>query len=190
METEIWKPVVGYEELYEVSNLWRLKSLLFWKARMLKVVKSGNWYSQVILSVKWVKKKLYCHRLVAQSFIQNPDNKNCVCHKDETLDENWMLYNWSDNLFWWTHSDNSKDMFNKWRGFCFFKWKENKWKWMTWANHFNSKKVNQYTKDLVFMKEWHSLTYASIATNIKKSNISECCYMKRKSAWWFIWRYK
>lgn len=182
---EIWKPVVWYEWLYEISNLGRVKSVRWWKSKILK-----NWYSREYTKINLYnkKKRLYCliHRLVAQAFIPNPENKPFVCHKDETL-TNWLLNNSADNLWWWSNSDNQLDCWEKWRKssilLCPMK---GKFGW----NHNTSKKVVQYDKLLNYIWEFSSISEAFIHTKINVSNISKCCKWKAKSAWWFIWKYK
>ena len=178
---EQWKDIQGYEWLYQVSNLWRVKSLKWWKIRILKLIKSRIYY------VSWLHinntfKMYRVHRLVAIHFIPNPFNLPCVCHKDETLDERWMLYNWEDNLFWWTQSDNSQDRDRKWRSWT---------QWKVWKDCPKSKPVHQYTKEWEFIKEWESVVSASLQLNINKSTIAQCCRMEywRKTAGGFIWKY-
>ena len=90
MEEEIWRDVVGYEGLYQVSNMGRVKSL----SRKIKrkgsylyeskdhILKFGqiktNWYKYVVLSNNKIKKTISVHRLVAIAFIPNPENKRTV----------------------------------------------------------------------------------------------------------------
>ena len=78
---EIWKPVKNLEGLYEVSNLGNVKSLNFNKTgqtKLLKLQKYANGYIYVHLK----HKKLKVHRMVAEAFIENPDNKSFVNHID------------------------------------------------------------------------------------------------------------
>ena len=83
---EIWEPVKGYEGLYEVSNLGRVKSLNYKRTKQEKILKpnitKAN-YQQVHLCKDKKIKILYIHRLVAETFIPNPNNYPCVNHKDE-----------------------------------------------------------------------------------------------------------
>lgn len=107
MENEIWKPVVGYEGLYEVSNTGNVKSLgnKVWKnARILKPqVRGKSGYLFVRLSKDGQAKGINIHRLVAETFIPNPLNLPIVNHKDENRTNNHV-----DNLEWCTVSYNSK----------------------------------------------------------------------------------
>lgn len=188
METEQWKPIVGYEWHYQVSNLGKVKSLKFWRIKFLKPWMSKSWYSHINLHLNGTEYSTFAHRLVAKSFIPNPYNLPLVCHKDETLDENWLLYNWEDNLFWWTHSDNVRDKFKKWRANNNFQ-NNHPIRWKFWKKHNKSKPLNQYTLWLEFIREWDSFMDIERELWINHQNISACCRWKRKSAWWFIWRY-
>ena len=84
MKKEYWKPVVGYEGLYEVSNWGRVKSIprngTVKYARILKPVTNRYGYSYVILCKNGKVKSFLVHRLVAEAFIQNNDNLPCVNH--------------------------------------------------------------------------------------------------------------
>ena len=186
---EIWKDIEWYNGFYQISNLWIVKSLKFWKEKILIPGKTKSWYLTILLSKEWKTFSVTIHRLVWIHFIPNPLNLPCVLHKDETLDEKLRLYNWADNLWWGTQKDNAMDRNRKWRWFCFFKWKENKWKWKLWKDHFNSKKVNQYTTDWTLIKNWCSMIEASNWTSTHRWNISECCNKQRKTAGGFIWKY-
>lgn len=168
-----------------IKSLKRKKWFIHWKEKILKPWKKKWWHCYINLT----SKSTYIHRMVAIHFIPNPLNLPLVCHKDETLDENWMLYNWMDNLFWWTYKDNMQDMINKWRDKCNFKLKHPH-KWVFWKLHYRSKIVTQYRRDWEFIKEWWSIVDIEKELWIKRTNISTCCTWRRKTAWWFIWKYK
>lgn len=94
---EIWKPIANFEN-YEISNYGRVKSLNYNHAnqeRILvpEVTKKG--YLRICLSKNNIKYKFRIHRLVAEAFIQNPDNLPQVNHKDED-----KINNCVDNLEW------------------------------------------------------------------------------------------
>jgi hypothetical protein len=115
---EIWKDIEGYEGLYQVSNLGRVKSLdrevryrnsfRNVKGAMLSLVSDKNGYLLIGLYKDGEAKTKTVHRLVAQTFIPNPDNLPCVCHKDDNPSSNS-----SNNLFWGTYQDNRDDCVNK-----------------------------------------------------------------------------
>ena len=191
---EIWKPVVGYEWKYEVSNLWNIKSLQrkitnqYWlfttKERILKPSKNKLWHCHININ----KKKFYIHRLVAQAFIPNPDKKVFVCHKDEHL-FNWMLDNSVNNLWWGTPKENMQDMIRKWRDRCCFKIRH-PMKWKYWKHSIHSKPIIQYSLSWSFIKEWECARAPERELWISHSYISRCCLLKQESAWWFIWKFK
>ena len=110
MEQEVWKDVVGFEGLYQVSNLGRVKSLQStcnrWKAgRIRKPVDNRHGYLSINLSRdgRIVKARQYVHRLVAEAFVPNDDpiNKTEVNHLNEDRSDNR-----AENLEWTTHADN------------------------------------------------------------------------------------
>lgn len=195
MEQEIWKDIWGYEGLYQVSNLGNVKSL-FWgrhktyREKILKKWTRKSWHEYVILSKNNIKKNLLVSRLVAITFIPNPENKPIVCHKDETLIES-RLDNSVDNLWWWTYSDNFQDMISKRRENYVYK-TNNPNKGKLWKLHHCSKAVIQYDKQMNFIREWHSMSDVKRELWINAINISCSCRQikSRLIAGWFIWRYK
>ena len=109
---EEWRPIEGYEGLYEVSNLGRVRSLDRYvkysngqihlhKSKVLSLLKGEYGYIQVNLHCNGKNKRCFVHRLVAQAFIHNPDNLSEVNHKDEDKSNNNV-----DNLEWCNRSYN------------------------------------------------------------------------------------
>ena len=98
MLVELWKPVVGYEGYYEISNLGNVKSLRFGK--ILKPSNSGG-YAHIALVSDGTPRYFLVHRLVATSFIPNPHNKLEVNHIDGDKKNNCV-----DNLEWVNRSEN------------------------------------------------------------------------------------
>lgn len=113
---EVWKDVVGYEGLYQVSNLGRVKSLARFKLnhgklkpipeRILKPWEmskqtNGQAYMMVSLYQNAKRKSALVHRLVAEAFIPNPENKPTVNHKNGDKYNNQV-----DNLEWMTQREN------------------------------------------------------------------------------------
>src|SRR5690349_9031584 len=100
MTEEIWKDIPGYEDLYQVSNIGRVKSFKRGKeaVRVLSLKKSGYLYVCLCNSIN---KHLRVNRLVALAFIPNPENKSDVNHKNGIKSDNRV-----ENLEWNTPSEN------------------------------------------------------------------------------------
>lgn len=126
-EVEEWRPVVGFEGVYEVSNFGQVRSLdravvrsdgliLNLKGRIKKptVMKSGH--RRVGLQFELDRKtNLLVHRLVAESFIgPQPEDKPFVLHWDDNPASNYV-----GNLRWGNRSENSRDSVRngRWRSF-------------------------------------------------------------------------
>ena len=106
MDNVIWKPVVGYEGLYEVSNTGLVKSLgnsiTHKTPHLLKIRNNGRCgYCRVQLYKNGISKMKSVHRLVAEAFIPNPNDYPLINHKDEDVTNNHI-----DNLEWCTASYN------------------------------------------------------------------------------------
>ena len=96
---EAWLPLVleGYEGRYEVSNMGNVKSLLNNKLLLLQ---NQNGYKSVNLA-NGFNKRYYVHRLIAQTFIPNPNNKPYIDHINKDKTDNRV-----ENLRWATNSEN------------------------------------------------------------------------------------
>ena len=102
---EEWRDIEGYEGLYQISNLGRVKSFPNCKrktTRILKQKKDNNGYVLVNLYKNKVMKTYLLHRLVAKAFLENPNNYPCINHKDENKENNNV-----NNLEWCTYLYNS-----------------------------------------------------------------------------------
>jgi hypothetical protein len=94
---EKWKPVKGYEKLYEVSNLGNVRN----HKRILKASKQTKGYYQVILTKNNEQHHFLVHRLVAMAFIEKPIGFDYVNHIDEIKHNNYI-----NNLEWVNHQMN------------------------------------------------------------------------------------
>ena len=178
---EHWKAVVGYECLYHVSNLGRVKSLNYnhtGTERILKTSKISSGYLKVTLCKDGHVKTLKVHRLVADAFIPNPNNLETVNHKDEDKTNNSVA-----NLEWMSKKDNTNyGTRNKRAGEAISKANIN--------NPMFSKQVQMFDKKTgELLATFPSTQEAQRVTMIHQSNISSCCIGRRKSAGGYKWRY-
>ena len=174
---EIWKDIIWYEWIYQVSSLWEVKSLNYnrkWFEKILKPVKAC-WYLHIRLSNNWIVKSYKAHRLVAIAFIQNKDNKYQINHIDGN-----KLNNSVENLEWCTASENIQHAWNTWLA----KITKNKYE-----RHKSIKSVLQYDIQWNLLNKWESIIEASRNLWIDNSHISKACIWKNKTAGWFVWRY-
>lgn len=172
---EIWKDVVGYEGLYQVSNLGNVKSLIGWDVSKQQYIKrekvlspSESEYKRVVLYKDGKCKTISIHRLVAKTFLDNPNNLPQINHKDENKYNNCV-----DNLEYCTHKENMNHGTKQERE----------------SNVKTKYKVFQYDLHGNFIKEWKNLREIEQNTNYKKSNIGYCCRNKNKTAYGFKWKY-
>ena len=101
---KVWKPVVGYEGLYEVSQNGDIRN-----SRTNKMIKTWDsmGYNSIALSKNGIVSKFKIHRLVALTFLPNNENKPCVNHIDgNKLNNNFL------NLEWCTYTENAKHAYN------------------------------------------------------------------------------
>lgn len=103
MDKEIWKDILDYEGIYQISSLGRVKSFHRNKSKfyILKPVLSKDGYYIVSLHKNGKQKTPRLHRLVAQAFIPNPENLPEVNHIDED-----KSHNYDSNLEWCTRNYN------------------------------------------------------------------------------------
>lgn len=153
---EKWLPIVGYEGLYEISNLGRVKSFhkgkkLRHEVGILKPCILGKYY-RVVLHKPDHKRKLYgIHRLVAAAFIPNPNNYPEVNHIDEN-----KLNNRVSNLEWVSHKYNIAYSNNLEKAYAKTR-----------------KAVVAYTKDGQFVGEYRGVREAARANNVLESCVLE-----------------
>lgn len=193
---EVWKDVKGYEGLYQVSNLGRVKSLGFdkWhKGRILKPAfdSKGN-YLFVGLHKDGKVTQRNVHRLVAESFIPNPNSLPCVNHINEIKTDNR-----SNNLEWCTIEYNS-NYGNAKRNMIESRRKNNKQEEINRKIKDTKKRnqslscekpVAQYTMDGILIATYESATDAERKTGISRGGIQRCCVGRYSQARGFVWKY-
>ena len=176
---EIWKPVVGYEGLYQVSSEGRVKSLerkvpkgygeRTVKERILKLRIGRDGYLKIGLYGSTGKQKWFqVHRLVGEAFIQNPDEKPQINHINEIKTDNRAC-----NLEWCTCKENINHGTHNER-----------------SGKTRSKPVGQYTLDGELVKIWASTMEVERQAGFYHGNISKVANGKFKQAYGFIWKYK
>ena len=165
---EIWKDIEGYEGLYQVSNVGRVRSFKYKKERILKQGITRKGYKSVILYTNNSPKHYTIHRLVANAFIPNPDNLPQVNHKDENKTNNCM-----ENLEW-----------------CDGKYNVNYGTGNKRRARTQSKKVLQFKPDGTFVKEWESAMAVERNLGFAHTHISDCCRGKYAHAYGYIWKFK
>lgn len=210
---EIWKPVVGYEDLYLISNKGNLKSLSrtihhrdgkteFREGRIRKPNIIRGYRIFPLADGKGGKRKnMRAARMVAMAFIPNPENKPCVDHIDTNPQNDCV-----ENLHWVTYSENNLNPITRqkmsdnrkrfklseeakrkigdfWRGKKLSPERIAQLKEM-------AKPVLMFSKSGEFIKEYRSTSIAQEDLGIRTAHISACCTGTRKSTGGYMWRYK
>jgi hypothetical protein len=175
---EIWKDIKGYEGLYQVSNIGRVKSLthvtirkngsnLPIRERILKPSTDKDGYLQVVLYNSGKRKTIKVHRLVCEAFHENPENKSCVNHIDENKTNNE-----ASNLEWSTVKENCNHGTRNTR-----------------SAKTKSKPVGQYTLDGKLIKLWQSAYEVQRQLGFAQGYISKAARGKVKTAYGYVWKY-
>ena len=175
---EIWKDIPEYEGIYQINNFGIVKRIER-KSKYRKNVKIkekiikeyiGTWgYKMVSLYKNNHQKTEFVHRLIAKTFIQNPNNYPVINHKDGN-----KLNNNINNLEWCTVSHNNKEAYR-----IGIK-----------KPRVNAKKILQLTKDNKIIKEWNSASEVQKKLGYSQGNICEVCNGRRNSANGYVWKYK
>ena len=174
---ENWKDIAGYEGLYQVSNLGRVKSLsrlrktygkrtYQTKELLMDVQLSEKGYLRVCLSKNGKQTSYFVHRLVAIAFLENKNHYPVINHINGN-----KLDNRVENLEFCTQSHNVKEAYR------------------TGLEKKAGRKTEQCTKTMERIKLWDSASEAQRCLGIKATNIVKCCRGKGKTAGGFIWRY-
>lgn len=170
MNNEVWKPIAGYEGLYEVSNFGRVRNAA--KAHcarggILKPMADAAGYCRINVYKSGKMAHKLVHRIVAESFVENPHNKFEVNHKDGNKANNDAA-----NLEWVTPKENVKHSIEN-------------------GLRSNRTPVDMYTTSGDFVQTFASLSDAANAVGAKVHNISRCCSGRKgyKTACGYVWKY-
>ena len=188
---EIWRDIKGYEGLYQVSNLGRVRSVTHdivdslgrrstKDGKILSLRKSSQTgYPTINLLKDGDTTSCNVHRLVAEAFIPNPNNLPCVNHKDESRDNNCV-----DNLEWCSYQ------YNNTYGTA------QKRRTESLARFYDThdevlKPVVQYSTKGELIREYRSIREAERTLGLEvSSGISACCAHKLNTAYGYVWRFK
>lgn len=199
MQLEVWKDINEYEGLYQVSNLGRIKSLKRNTARekIMKPKENRDGYFIVNLCKNGNITTKKIHRLVAENFIPNPENKYSVNHINGIKKDNRI-----ENLEWATASEQAKHAVKT----GLWKWDDNrkiklrntliekginpqKNSIHTKCHSFGVVKVIQKDDNGNIIKVWDSMSDASRAIGVPVSHIVRVCKGIRKHARGYVWSY-
>ena len=189
---EIWKTPIKKGETYDnykVSNLGRILSLNYrhtGRAELIEPFKSTDGYLQVRLYKNKISKTFKVHRLVAETFLENPEGKPEVNHKIDTeegkkmnivyLNDDGSVDEEKSTIEWVTAKENSNYGSRTERIV-----KAN-------TNGKKSKKVLQFTLDGEFIREWPSTNECG-RNGFSQSNVAACCRGEKTQYKGFKWQY-
>ena len=176
------KDIKNFEGYYQISNLRRVKSLdrnvianknggiKILKGTLMKLTRQKGrdekGYMVVNLRKEGKNKVSFVHRLVAEAFIPNYDNKNTVNHIDGDKSNNNI-----NNLEWSTYSENNKYAIDN------------------GLRHPRSRGISQYDLQGNFIRKYKSIAEASILNNYGRCSISNCLNKRQYSYKGYIWKY-
>lgn len=190
---EIWKDIPNYEGYYQASNLGKIRSLnrkvncgitsnkqVLRKGKVLCAHPNLRKYLTVVLSINNKQKTFTVHRLIAKTFIPNPNNYPQINHIDGNKNNNCV-----NNLEWCTSKQNIKHSWDNKLSKTYIHPKGKLTKYSATL----CKKVDQFDLQNNFIKTFKSISEASRIMNCSVSNIKDCCHKKQKTAKGFIWKF-
>lgn len=187
MSEEVWKDIKGYEGLYQVSNLGKVRSLDRYKytngrygkmkakikGRLLKPCINHDGYEEIVLSKDGKSKMYRLHRIVAETFIINQYEKLQVNHINGN-----KIDNRSVNLEWTTPKENIEHAL------------DNKlMKPVKGREHYMAKKIGKYNFKNELVETYETIQEASKKNNILATSIINCLKRRTKTSGGYIWNY-
>lgn len=180
---EEWKDIEGYEGIYQVSNLGRVKSLQRFvnnthcskrliKESILSVKRESHQYDYISLYKNNKGKRAYIHRLVAQAFIQNPNNYTDVNHKNEVKRDNRV-----ENLEWCDKKYNNNYGTGK-RRMIESRNAHKKWN--------AEREIHMYDLNGVYVRSFRSVVEAARYFNCSDSNIRPIIDKRHRSSFGYM----
>lgn len=172
----MWKDIINYEGLYQINEEGQIKNLATNKILKNRIGKRG--YCEVMLYKNKSTKQFKVHRLIAETFIPNPNDYPCVNHKDEN-----KLNNNINNLEWCTHKYNVNYGTRTQRMV------------QTQRQIKKGKSVLCYDKNMNLICIYRTISEGARAVNGKPSNISKCCQdniyrnKKYRTSRGYIWKF-
>ena len=183
---EIWKPIEkGQKTRYEISNKGRVKSFNYKNTGTIGILnpaKDRRGYCFIALYFDNKPKIFRVHRLVAETFIPNPNNKPCVDHINRVRTDNRV-----QNLRWVTCKENMNNELTKEHLSNI-----NKGKKHSEETKSKLRKINQTRRKVICVETgiiYNSISEAEAQTNATLTGIVKCCTKVRKTSGGFHWAY-
>lgn len=175
-----------YNWLYAIDEFWNIFSYpkkfnfsVDWK--ILKQCIWTWWYPIVVLHKDWKQKTFKVAHLIMYTFKWPRPKWLDICHNDSN-----RLNSKLDNLRYDTKKSNTKDTIDLWRHIS----QTYPQRLKRWILNKNSKPVEQYLKDGTLIKTWENAKCVKRELNYNQWHIASCCRWERKTAHWYIWKFK
>ena len=165
---EVWKDIPEFNGQYQASNLGNVKSMHYRKTnteRLLSPFTTCHGYKHVRMSGASGSKLYAVHRLIAKTFLPNPENKREVNHINGIKTDNRV-----ENLEWCSSSANKIHAYK--------------------IGLKRTVAVLQFDLQGKFIREWNSLIEVQNVLDVQCANIRKCCRNERHQAGGYIWKYK